>query len=233
MLSVGEFIMSEGIQVIVIVEGHTEQMFINSILAPHLAHRNIYLTSPLIGLPGHKGGRVTFNRAGKDIMNFLKQRSNTIVTTMFDFYGLDSKWPGKERAMSFRDYMEKAKYLEDSTYDAICKSGEFELIHNRFIPYFSMHEFEAILFSHPQTLAQVLNIDLDKIQQICNSFNNPEQIDDDPQSAPSKRIYKLSPRFRKIVDSNTIINQMGLEQVRQTCPHFNEWVTRLQNLTSI
>lgn len=68
--------MSKFIEVVAIVEGRTEQVFIERVLSPYLANKNIFMTATQITKPGQKGGDVKFSRAEKDISRFLKQRSS-------------------------------------------------------------------------------------------------------------------------------------------------------------
>ena len=87
--------MSKYIEVVAIVEGATEENFINKILAPYLGYRNIGLHATQVSKPGQKGGNVKFDRAKNDIRTHLKQRKDTIVTLFLDYYGI-ADWPGKE-----------------------------------------------------------------------------------------------------------------------------------------
>ena len=56
----------------------------------------------------------------------------------------------------------------------------------RFLPYIQMHEFEALLFSRPEVIAEVLSDAkvVDDLKAIRDEFNTPEEIDDDPLTAP-------------------------------------------------
>ena len=83
------------VDIYIVVEGQTEQTFVRDVLAPQMADKGIYLHPVLIGKPGHKGGDFRFDRAKNDIGNFLRQRTDTYVSTMFDFIRIDSKWPGR------------------------------------------------------------------------------------------------------------------------------------------
>ncbi len=85
--------MSKFIEVIAIVEGKTEQVFIEMVLAPYLAMKNIFVSATQITKPGQKGGDVRFVRAKQDIGSHLKQRGDTFVTTFIDYYGT-KEWPG-------------------------------------------------------------------------------------------------------------------------------------------
>ena len=84
------------VEVYIVAEGQTEQTFVRDVLAPVMSHQGIYLHSALIGKPGHKGGDIRFYRAIIYIGNFLKQRPDTYISTMFDYFRIDSAWPGHQ-----------------------------------------------------------------------------------------------------------------------------------------
>ena len=100
-------------RVIAVVEGQTEQTFVRDVLAPWLGWKGVILSGRLVGKPGHKGGATSFTRTRNDILNLLKQESNTYVTTMFDFYGMPETWPGMSRARSLAHH-EKAPFVEQA-----------------------------------------------------------------------------------------------------------------------
>ena len=95
-----------------------------------------------------------------------------------------------------------------------------------------MHEFEGLLFSDPSRLASALRRqDLaQKLWEIRHEFPTPEHIDDSPQSAPSKRIQNLFPRYRKVQMGERAARAITLEKIRQECPLFDAWLTTLENL---
>jgi hypothetical protein len=78
----------------IIVEGQTEESFIEKVLAPALWHREIYLTPIILGVPGHKGGNVNYARVKKDILLHLRQDPEAYCSTMLDLYGLGEGFPG-------------------------------------------------------------------------------------------------------------------------------------------
>ena len=61
-------------------------------------------------------------------------------------------------------------------------------------------------------------------------LNTPEHIDDKPLSAPSKRIQKLFPRYRKVQMGERAARAITLEKIRQQCPLFNAWLRKLESL---
>lgn len=224
------------IDVIVVVEGQTESTFVRDILAPYMAVNDIYLSASIIGRPGHKGGAVSFKRAIADIRLFLSQRSNTYVTTMFDYYAIAPDWPGvgalrkQIRTGQTLSLQEKAKQLEDATLQQFKKEISEHDVEKRVIPYFQMHEFEALLFSDASKLAEIIGVNLKHVQSILEHYNEPEAINDKPETAPSKQIYKLCPGFRKIAMGIEIAESISIDTMRQKCNHFNDWLTRIEQL---
>jgi hypothetical protein len=75
-------------RVYVVVEGPTEEAFVDGILSPILWPRHIYLTPIIVGAPGHKGGNTNYARVKKDIVTQLKQDRDAYCSMMLDFYGL-------------------------------------------------------------------------------------------------------------------------------------------------
>ena len=99
----------------------------------------------------------------------------------------------------------------------------------RFLPFVMMHEFEALLFSDCGAFCRSVDrVELEpQLAKIRAGFASPEQINDSPQTAPSKRIEALMPRYRKPLDGVNAARAIGLDRMRAECPHFNDWLERL------
>jgi hypothetical protein len=224
------------IEVYIVVEGQTEQTFVREVLAPAMCVKEIYLYPILIGKPGHKGGNIRFDRAKTDIVNFLRQRSNTYVSTMFDYFRIDAEWPGRaeihQQTLNGATFSvaEKAAILENATLEKILEAFPELNAERRFIPYIEMHEFEALLFSDAVILAQKTGIAVTSITGILERYNDPEAINDQPENAPSKRLETLKTGYRKVAMGKTISEAIGIETIRKQCSHFNDWLTKLENL---
>ena len=218
------------VRVHVLVEGQTEETFANRILRPHFLEMEIYLYPRLVGKPGHRGGIGEYPRARRDILTTLKQDTCALCTTMFDYYGMPRSWPGRETA-GRKSFAEKAVTVEQAVLaDISAELGEGPDFW-RFIPYVQMHEFEALLFSDPRLLADGLGLPGDsETIRIRSEFQSPEEIDDSPQTAPSKRIVSLNAAYQKVADGYLISQSIGLRTMRAECPHFNEWIERLEAL---
>ncbi len=155
---------------------------------------------------------------------------------MCDYFRIDSKWPG--RAEIFRQIrnggsltaIQKADILEAATNDEIVKVFASYNAENRFIPYIEMHEFEALLFSDADILAEETEIAVSHIREILREYNNPEEINDDPAKTPAKRLVALKNGYRKVANGKTISEAIGIQTIRRRCAHFNNWLTRLEHL---
>ena len=221
--------MSNYVEIVAIVEGKTEEIFIKDILQPHLANKSIFITPIIVSKPGQKGGDVKFARVKNDIERHLKQRSDTYLTIFFDFYGIKSDWPGITVAGGMLDPKEKAKLVNQATMEKVVKYfGEDAA--RRFIPYIAMYEFEALLFSDPAVLARKLQIEESEIVSIIEECGGPENIDNSPITAPSKRLESLSHRFKKTTTGIAILKETGLTVIREKCPIFDSWVTTLESI---
>ena len=62
------------VEVVALVEGQTEKIFIQKLLRPHLEPKNVYVTPIILTKPGQKGGDVRFSRARNDVKHHLMQR---------------------------------------------------------------------------------------------------------------------------------------------------------------
>jgi hypothetical protein len=71
-----------------------------------------------------------------------------------------------------------------------------------------------------------------RFEAIRASVATPEEIDEGPESAPSKRIADLFPAYRKALHGPTTAARIGLDQIRKECPHFNEWLKKLEAFTA-
>ncbi len=205
-----------------IVEGQTEQDFVRKILQPEFAHKEIYLTASTLG---KIGGNVKFEKLKRDLA--LVQKS-CYISTMFDFFRIDSQWPGMDKINALKQSKTqlqpeaKAKILEDATAQKIAQE--------RFIPHIQMHEFETLLFSEPCAWRAFSTSAVDHIQDIVKQYPDPEAINDGGETAPSKRITNKFSGYSKRIHGINIAKQIGLAAMRKKCSHFNQWLTQLESL---
>ena len=213
----------------VLVEGQTEQAFIRDILQPHFDPRQIFLHAVKFR---RQGGITPYERANEVILRSLKEDADLICTTMVDFYGMPEDWPGRKQASRCRICTEKAAIIEAGILKDIAGQLGNSFNPNHLMPYVQMHEFEALLFSSPTKLAQRLgNGKLSTLfVGIRNQFSTPEEINDHYETCPSRRIEKVFIGFKKTIDGISAARQIGLETMRRECPHFNDWITKLEDI---
>jgi hypothetical protein len=217
--------------VLAFVEGPTEEKFVREIIAPELAGRGVFITATTPGRKRFHGGVQHWARIRKELLRYLKEDKNRYVTTMFDYYGMPTDWPGRDFDRGAASG-QKATAVEGAMLDDIAAGMGKAFNRPRFIPYIQMYEFEALLFSNTDILGKVVpEQDVTRhLQEIAKGFKTPEEIDDNPNTAPSKRIRKLIERYQKVPDGILAAQRTGLSLMRQKCPHFAEWLTKLESL---
>jgi hypothetical protein len=102
----------------------------------------------------------------------------------------------------------------------------------RFSPYIQRHEFEALVLAAQDCLADLYDAEdqlsgLAKLQAEIAGMA-PEEINDSPATAPSKRLEGQIPGYRKSEDGPDAIDLSGLAHVRSRCPRFDAWLAGLE-----
>ena len=219
------------------VEGETEETFVNEVLGPHLYSRGYTRVSArLMGNArqrDRRGGIRPWSPVKDDIVTHLKEDPQCLASCMVDYYALpqtdERGWPGRKEAGSL-PFPQKAPTIQEALVTDICNVMGRSFDSRRFLPYVMMHEFEALLFSDCERFAQGIGRpDLSpRFQQIRNAFETPEEIDDSPSTAPSKRVQALVPGYEKPLMGTLAILEIGLTAIRSQCPHFRSWLERLE-----
>jgi hypothetical protein len=208
---------------IVICEGETEQEFCKEILAKHLLEFQIYVQATEIG------GIRSWPYLLDQVERLLSEGHKPFVTTLIDFYGI---YPRHQYPL----WGKKDKYNDTTIFIAdVCKEMKKNIpenIRDRFIPYIQKYEFEALLFNDINYFEDYFTNIADKkyLIQTLNEYENPEDINNDPNTAPSKRLIRSIEGYGKVIDGINIVKSIGLENIRAKCPGFNEWVTRLEKI---
>jgi hypothetical protein len=208
----------------IICEGQTEEAFVNKVLAPHFLTKGILVTARNLG----KGN--SYDKLRYNILQWMKEEKGAYVTTLIDLYGMNKGFPGYQENKHKLPY-DKVAAVEAAVKADIEKEG---LDGRQFIPHFQLHEFETLLFSEPKSLQEWLSIDRPvkpgAFQVIRDDFESPEHINDNPDTAPSKRILGIVPGYSKVAEGVLIAEIIGLEKIRAACKHFDGWLKRLEAL---
>jgi len=173
-----------------------------------------------------KGGVSTFAKFEKDLKPLLYGSGGMLVTTLIDYYGSPTDFPGMNTRPNGSP-IQRVEYVEAALLQEFGSPSNF-------IPFLMLHEFEALLFSSvdelPRVMTQMQN--QPRFASVLDAFSSPEEINENPNTAPSKRIDSIFPSYRKGLHGPMIANRIGLEPMRAKCPHFAEWLGKLERYAS-
>ncbi len=182
-----------------------------------------------------RGGIRGWDSVKRDIVRHLRADIAAYNTTMVDYYALPQSgigaWPGRAEAAAQPTPLKASTVEEalDADIQAEMGAGFFP---NRFIPFVMIHEFEGLLFSDCAAFSRAIGKPQlePAFQQVRNAFDTPEDINDSPLTAPSKRVKSLIPNYEKPLMGTLAIIEIGLERIRLECPHFSNWLRRLEDV---
>ena len=204
------------------VEGQTEEEFVKRVLAGHLRRGRVESTPILLGRGRGRsgGGNVSSDRLVSEMVWLL--HSFDAVTSLVDFYGFRNKG---DRSV---DGLEA--HLRREIAGRIGSDRDTRMV----VPYLQRHEFEGLLFSNVEVFERQVGFPSGcrgELQAVREGFATPEDIDDHPRTAPSKRIAKVIPGYRKPLHGPLLAEEIGLDRIRAECPRFHAWVLRLESLS--
>lgn len=210
-------------RVIIVVEGQTEQEFVNSLLAPYLRGFGILNATPVLirtSRSGH-GGMINYQHFANTVkMQLRSSKTDFVVTSFIDFFRLPNTMPEYDKSMSESDDVRRVEALEAAM--------NKDISDGRFFSYVQLHEFEALLFSDNRGFEsyfpeKVFRQTLDIIAR----YENPEDINSSPEGAPSKRLLRITPEYNKVLEGNLVALEIGFETILNKCPRFAAWVHRI------
>ena len=216
-------------RVLFLVEGQTEETFVNRVLAPHLwsfdkaSEVTRVATKRVQGRRAFRGGIASYSRVVEDLRRLLAS-SPDAVTTLFDYYALPREFPGLGSLPKAASCYERVEHVERAFAESVAD--------RRFLPNLVLHEFEGLLFAGPQAITEVLLDDAGAadLLAIAARYASPEEIDEGPETHPSRRIERLLPAYQKVRHGPLIAERIGLAAIRARCPHFDAWLGRLERL---
>lgn len=225
------------IRLLIHVEGETEETFVNEVLRGHLMVRGY--TSVSARLLGNarqrdrRGGIRSWESARRDILSHLRGDPACIASTMVDYYAMPHSgpraWPGRAQASGLSS-PESAEVVESALVTDVTDQMGPSFDRGRFVPFVTMHEFEALLFSDCQRFGRGIGREdlIPALDAIRRGFATPEEIDDSPIAAPSKRVEALVDGYQKPLLGTLAALEVGLDAMRAECPHFRAWLNRLE-----
>jgi len=214
--------------------------FVNEVLRAHLVTKGYHsVEARIVGnarLRERRGGIRSWPSVRNDILNHLSEDAGCIATTMVDYYGLPQKgpggWPGRERSLTMKTAETKAPCVENAMRDDLNTEMGDRFDTSRFMPFVVMHEFEGLLFSDCTAFSHsIYRPELEAaFREIRDQFETPEEINDSPDTAPSKRVQAVVAGYQKPLAGVLAALEIGLARIRAECSHFDGWLTTLESL---
>lgn len=206
-------------QVILLVEGQTEEALVRDILAPAALTRTVYLQSAIVKTSatpaGSRRGGGTWKHYDTLLRTFLSQPHWHKVGVLIDYYGYPPGAPA-------RDAHGASALRQQAQVNALRKT----YADPRFRPLVVLHEIEALVLAaiqagqgdgvlSPQALAR-LRADIKRA-------GGPELVNDGQNTSPSKRLLRADPDYLKTVTGPRLIADAGLRAILERCPVFATW----------
>jgi len=221
--------------VLILVEGPTEEAFVKNCLGPYLLARGVYIKPIVVTtkrvLSGLKTtGGLTNGNLDKFLGDLTRLLHSTpvggIVTTLIDYYALPDNFPGAGSLTPDMNVLTRIIHLEKSLHQHFDNPVHF-------LPYIQMHEFEAFLFSHRIGFEAYIDPSRGNVNGLVDltiQYENPELINGAKATSPSHRILQLYPDYNKPFEGNMMLLEIGIDQILYRCPRFKTWVAGLINL---
>ena len=218
----------------VVVEGYTEEAFVKQVLAPHLATFSVWAVPIIVTTSRdrstgakHRGGG-DWEKWKKDLdrLSGRRHRREMHITTLFDLYRLPHNFPDYELLAAMTDTTKRAAAMEAAM--------AAQINDRRFIPYLQRHEVEAFVLVDLDPLAELVGEETTAsgvaALRVDIAGLDPESINDGAETAPSKRLLRFIPDYRKTLHGPLVMEAIGLPKIRAACPRFDAWVGSLEAL---
>jgi len=218
----------------IIVEGETEERFLRKVLYNDFITQGIHIeaqqwmTNRKLGIGGGGSNFDLIENHLRRLMAKYQHDKNVFISVMVDLYAFPKggNTVYDEEVNRQQNGKNKALLLQVKMAD--------RMQYQNFIPYVQLHEFESLLLSKPEAL-QAFYIDKAKeIENLKTEINgmHPEDINETPEGAPSKRIIKYLPTYtkQKTTAGVATAEKIGLPFLRENCHHFNDWVKKLESI---
>jgi hypothetical protein len=211
----------------ILCEGQTEEIIARDVIEPHFTSADSYVTLSIFttkrpaGGPAFKGGLSNWPKLERELRLFLRDRSITMLTTIFDYYAFPADAPGMADRPRGSPY-DRVRHVESALAKAL---GD-----TRFLPNLVLHETEAWVLAACDRLGALMGDPgpATELERIVRLGYGPELVNDGVNTAPSKRILNAYPQYTKTGHGPLVIMDAGLDSIRGSCPHADEWLREIE-----
>lgn len=218
-------------RVLLLVEGQTEERFAKNVLLPHFEPMGIYIAPTIIETKkifsggSFRGGVCNFRQVKAHLVRLLASARNAgeaLVTTMLDYYALPSDFPGMMDRPAVGAEA-RVRWVERAIHDHFGAPANF-------LPYLSLHEFEALLFATDDAVPSVMgdHAKAASMRAVLEECGDPERINERPDWSPSCRLRRMFSGYSKPLHGVLASQRVPLDVTRQACPHFHWWVSEIE-----
>lgn len=211
-------------QVVILVEGQTEETLIKEVLGPAASKCETYVTPVVVTTSAtptgahHGGGHWKHYHA--KLQGLLKAPHWHRVGLLLDYYQYPRGAPG-------RDVATPSESLDSAgRQSALMAALSAEYPDPRFHPLVVLHEIEALVLAAidaGQGNELLPKQGLADLRQAITRAGGPERVNDGPDTAPSKRLEEADPSYMKTVTGPLLVSEAGLPAVLERCPTFKAW----------
>lgn len=213
----------------ILAEGRSEVQFIKTAMTPHFAEMKVQVT-PMTVMSSRrhdaKGGIQNYAKLRNDIERLLKSQPDAFISTMVDLFRVPGDFPGVTESRRLTDPVEQAKSIEAAIAQDVSSPS--------LVPYIQVYEFETLLYVDLDVIKPRIRDSHAAIELLKAEVASlaPEAVNGGPDTAPSKRLIKHLPAYKKnkLRVGAPAAASIGLRVLRQSCPHFDEWICRLEAL---
>ncbi|MDO4888756.1 MAG: DUF4276 family protein [Actinomycetaceae bacterium] len=210
-------------RIALLVEGQTEEAFVNTLLAPSALSREVFLTPIVVKTSatptGSRKGGGGWKGYDSMLIELLRQPHWHRVGLMIDYYGYPPGAPGRDQRRF--DTGNRRQLTEELTSHYGSPAAA-----DRFHPLIVKHEFESLVLAAIDAGAGdgvMPGKALRSLRAAIKQAGAPEDVNDGASTSPSKRIEHAYPRYSKTLDGIRLIEEVGLTAVLERCPVFNAW----------
>ncbi|MCL2189324.1 MAG: DUF4276 family protein [Defluviitaleaceae bacterium] len=197
---------------IICCEGETEELFVEKILTPYLSRVGLIVS------PKGMKGVSNYKRIKDFLVGYCQSYPAALVTSMIDYYGAAKHLPGFNVNKS--DIYARTNAIEKAVEDDLQLSN---LMFN-----LTLHEFEGYLFSNTAAFSNIANKNqIDELANIRRRHETPEHINEKYETAPSRRIIGVLPKYQKLQDGIPIAESITVDKIAVECRHFANWLAKL------
>jgi hypothetical protein len=202
-------------------------MIASDVLEPHFTSPGTYVTWSVLttkrpaGAAAFKGGVSRWQKLERELRLLLRDNSTTVLTTLLDYYAFPPEAPGMMDRPHGSPY-DRVRHVESALAKALNDS--------RFVPHLVLHETETWVLADCRYLGEVMGDPgpAARLERVVHLESGPELVNDGMDTAPSKRIMSAYPQYVKTIDGPLVIAEAGLDAIRRTCPHADDWLREVE-----